>query len=498
MEVYVLLGLVSLGYMFTKRETAPSTTTAAPAAPLYKADELPAHRRYSPQQTIADVRTQEMLLAQDGERAARYPMQTGAVDPRARAYTRNPLDSGVPGPNGGPVRSVLAGVDFEAADFRHNNMQPFFGSHVPSASGDNGALLERYTGAPGVATSHPKREIPSLFPPEAKNVYGNQPYADALQGRYGDMNAINRVRNNELPFEQARVGPGVGQGFTSGGTGGFAQNQDREFVMPRYKDVDALRPGNKPKVNLEGRANAGAVRGGMRGLMGEASKNKPHTAWEIEEFGQVPTRAASADAPQVRPDPLHGKRLRSPPSAFRVEPAGATGPSGLPVPLSPDQVNRFGAPKFSQETPALTGAGRVGIGDAAREDMHRSFGELGDNERTLSQKRWSDDRPDVENAGSAVLRSGPPGAVHVPGRDVRAHVDEGTRLSGREAMSDAGPSHVFGMISPQAPSRGPAYDPDLHRPRQRGCLGASRAVSTGPPHFAPHRGSRSTPGLFLG
>lgn len=454
-----MLGLVSLGYMFTKKNgegngkaaPAPDDPTATRARNL----ELPSHRRYSPQQTINDVRTQEMVRAQDAERAAKYPMKTGAVDPRARAYKSSSLGGG-----DGRVRSELADVEFTASDFKHNNMQPFFGSHVPrTMAGDNGALMERFTGAPGPATGQAKREIPAMFLPEerseASNVFGNKPFSDAMQARFDDMSTVNRVRNNELPFEQVRVGPGVGQGFTSGAAGGFAQNQDRDYAMGRFKDVDDLRPGNKPKANLEGRLNAGAATGGRRGLMGQAAKNKPNTAFDIEEFGQVPTRNATADGQAIRPDPLHGKRLRNPPSAYRVEPAGVTRAEALPVPITPEQANKMGAPKFRQETPDLTGAARAGVGSAGSEDMHRSFNDLGDNERTLSQPLWSSD---------AVVRSGPPGAVHVPGRDVRAHFDDGLRLSGREHTSDAADSHMFGMMSPQAPSRGPAYDPARHRP----------------------------------
>eukprot|EP00873_Tetraselmis_striata_P033739 jgi/Tetstr1/454003/TSEL_040922.t1 len=469
MEVYVLLGLVSLGYMFTKK-TMGAAGAHAPPRVSARTEELPMHRRYGPQQTIEDVRTREMLRAQDAERAARYPMQTGAVDPRARAYTRNPLDSGVPDA-GDTVRSDLAGVDFDAADFRHNNMQPFFGSHVrDGALGDNGALMERFSGAPGPGNSAPKREVPPMFSPmdgvDAANVYGNQSFSDAMQARFDDMNMVNRVKNNELPFEQVNVGPGVGQGYTSAGTGGFGQNQDRDFAMARYKDVDEIRPGNKPKANLEGRLNAGAAPSGSRGMIGQASKNRPYTSFDIEEFGLVATRGAGADAARVRTDPLHGKRLRDPPSAFRVEAAGAAGGTGgHTLPLTPDQASKVGAPKLRQETPMLTGAGRAGIGNAGVEGAHRAFNPLGENERTLSQAMWSSQGGGGCAGSDAVLRAGPPGAVHVPGHDVREHFEGGLRLSGREHTSDAADSHMFGVMAPQAPARGPAYDPVEHRPR---------------------------------
>lgn len=449
MEVYVLLGLVSLGYMFTNKnnrdaEVAPETLAAAS-----KEREMPMHRRYQNSKTYNDVRTEEMLRAQDSERAAKYPMRTGAVDPRSRAYASNVLD--------GPVKSELAGTEFSAADFRHNNMQPFFGGKLTSArtDADTGALLERFTGAPGVGNSLSKSEVPSLFAPEerteATNVYGNQVATTEIHDRFGELNSVNRVKNNELPFEQVRVGPGVGQGYTSTGAGGFGHNEDRQHVMGYYKTVNELRPGNRPKDVFEGRANAGAVPGGSRGLLGQVSKNLPDTAFNIEDFGMVPT-TGQAEANAVRPDPQHGRKLRNPPTTFRVEGAGPTGDMAPAMPREEGISNKIGEPKLRQETPDLTGAGRAGIGNKASEDVLRLPNALDSNERTSYDDRWSSVR--MMNMRSTY-----------PGGDVRAHVDGGLRMTSRDHTADASASHAWGVMAPQAPSRGPAYDPLLHRPR---------------------------------
>ncbi|AUF82365.1 hypothetical protein TetV_273 [Tetraselmis virus 1] len=456
MEVYVLLGLVSLGYMFTKKKDQgeiPEVTRLAEGTESVSSrdKELPLKRRYQAGKTYNDVRTEELLRAQDAERAARFPLQTGAVDPRNRKYGENVLDT--------PVRSELAGVDFSAADFRHTNMQPFFGGHLKSARNDahTGALLETFAGAPGVGNSQPKREVPALFKPEERNestnVYGNQNYSTALQDRFDDMNMVNRVKNNQLPFEQVRVGPGVGQGYTSLPSGGFGHPEDREFIMGQgyYKDVNELRPGNKPKESYKLRPNPGVVPSGARGSIGQVSKNTPDTSFNIEEFGMVPT-TGQAEAQRIYPDPLGGRKLANKPTTFRVEGAGPTGNLAAVRPMPEGISNKIGEPKFQTETPELTNVGRIGAGNKAAEDMLRMSEGLDENERTLSQGRWEDVR--MMNMRSTY-----------PGHDVRAQWKDGLRLSGKEHMADAAASHMFGVMSPQAPSRGPAYDPVLHRPR---------------------------------
>ncbi len=436
--MYVLLGLVSLGYMLSQKRPAPAAGTLDPQK---RQAELPLHRRYQQEVTHDDVKTQEMMQAQKHERAARYPMQTGAVDPGARAYAGNALDA--------VNRSELAGVDFGPEEFKHNNMQPFFGSKQRASrpDADTGALLERFAGAPGVGNSAPKKEVGPLFAmEEAENVFGNRLTTQDVQNRFADLDSVNRVKNNELPFDQVRVGPGMGQGYGSEGVGGFGHNEDRDFAMARYKTVDELRPGNRPKVVSEGRANAGAVPGGSRGLIGQVSKNAPDTAFDIGEFGMVPTNG-QAPAPTVRPDPVHDRKLRDPPSAFRVEGAGPAGYAAPGRTLDGEVSSKFGERKFRQETPPLTGAGRAGIGGPAARP-----GRAEDNERTLSQSRW-------QSASTLNARSA------YPAGDVRAHVYGGIRASNRVHTSDASASHAFGNMAPQAPARGPAYDPVNHRPR---------------------------------
>jgi hypothetical protein len=247
--------------------------------------ELPVTRRYQPGLTVQDARAQEMMQAHDLERASRYPLQTGAVDPRERMLGGGGGDGlGAVGGGGGVHHSELAGVDFSAADFRHSNMQPFFGGALKTVdpNRDNGALMERFTGAEGPGNSMRKQEVEAMFGQAERPgaVHGAAPVdaAARVRNRLDDMSVVNRVRNNVLPFEQVRVGPGVGQGYTAAPRGGFGHNEDRDYVQ--YKTINELRPGNKPRHVMEGRVNHGALPAGSRGLAGDTNKNRP----EMESY----------------------------------------------------------------------------------------------------------------------------------------------------------------------------------------------------------------------
>lgn len=435
MEAYVLLGLVSIGYMFARGKQDGASAPVAPRS-TQMPDELAAYRRYQPQISIDDVRSAEMMKAQSLERAARYPIQSGAVDPRSRT-----LDGGTEG-----VHSRLAGVNFSPADFRHTNMQPSFGSSVKQSvpgENDTGSLLERFAGAPGVGNSEPKRETIPMFSPEERvenpNIYGAPAYTDLMEKRIEELNSVNRVHNNELPFDQVRVGPGLGRGYDNTPGGGFAHNEDRDLIMGRYKDVNEIRPGDKPKVQMEGRVVPGAAPTGRRGLVGVTSKNKPNTAFDIDGFGLLP--ASKRQHMENRPDVGHVS-LREAPTTYRVEPAGAS--RGAPIPIYPEQAAKIGAPKLPHETPQLTGVSRTGYGDGASMQSRKI---LAGNERTATDAKFI----------NPVTHAGPPGGP-IPAFTVRSEYEDGLRISGKEHTSDATDSHAFGMMSATG-KRGPVYDP---------------------------------------
>ena len=74
-----------------------------------------------------------------------------------------------------------------------------------------------------------------------------------------------------------RVGPGLNQGYNSNPAGGFAQNNTRDFIMP--KSVDQKRVLTNPKLSFKGRILPG------RGLTVEPKKIGAVQKYKPDTFG---------------------------------------------------------------------------------------------------------------------------------------------------------------------------------------------------------------------
>ena len=105
--------------------------------------------------------------------------------------------------------------------------------------------LETFTGSSKF--NFHKKEIKPLFVPN-KNVTfvnGSPIYNDDVKNRFVQSN----YRNTELPFEQQKVGSGVGQNYGNKGVGGFHQFEIQDIVKP--KTVDELRTLSNPKTTYK-------------------------------------------------------------------------------------------------------------------------------------------------------------------------------------------------------------------------------------------------------
>ena len=158
------------------------------------------------------------------------------------------LDDDISGRNKIPknykkINSKLTG---DSIEFSHNNMQPFFGSSVKQNTDLNKTAreLDIFTG--GEDLKKPKKEVEGLFEPEKQNIFGMQNYAEQYKNNINQ----SRYENHNLPFEQLKVGPGVGLDYDDGPTGGFQQDI-RKYELP--KTVDDLRAKNNPRVTYKGR-----------------------------------------------------------------------------------------------------------------------------------------------------------------------------------------------------------------------------------------------------
>ena len=402
MEAYAILALVGLGTLFSnsRRDVLSSKK----------------NRGKRRQMTIDEAQQDEFDRAQMMARAARYPSDTGVIDSNSRRLNHSEFDVE------NPVYSELAGREFSAEDFKHINQQPFYGSKVTQYTSDRMSEFKL-----GEERGARKQEVEPFFSPAMGATY--QAGTPVVSPVYQDRMESLTSQNNVLPFDQVRVGPGVGQGYTAAPTGGFTQPQDRDYILP--KTVDELRPLVNRKTHLEGRVIPGSAPE-RRGLEPNFSKNKQDTLFDITDRGLVATSGPS-QARSLRPDVSHsGSRA---PRVVR----GHVGPAGAgvnePTPARPDfDVRGRVLPEKND---------RFGV--ATRTDRGIDPSALFSKDVALSNERMSGAMPE-NYFGNAVQYSGPRSDA-----DVRS-----LKVSGKEELQDS--KRLYNAMSVQVPGQGPAFD----------------------------------------
>lgn len=185
------------------------------------------------------------------------------------------------------VISPLSGQKIPSNEFKHNNMQPFFGGRMKQnmAPQANTSRLDAYNG--NGSTQMKKREVENMFETSRApygNPYGMEDNTDFFQSRISTQAPI--VRNGEKPFEPTRVGSGIGEKFGFTGKGGFQQIEINEIMRP--KDTNQLRVLSNPKETYDKPMVPGQHFIGTNadvGDVGEVRKYRPDTFY-IDETGE--------------------------------------------------------------------------------------------------------------------------------------------------------------------------------------------------------------------
>ena len=181
------------------------------------------------------------------------------------------------------VISPLSGQRIKSNEFKHNNMQPFFGGRVKQnmSAHANTGVLDAFNGSG--STQIKKREVENMFETSRApfgNPFGMEDNTDFIQSRINAPNA----RNGERPFEPTKVGAGLGDKFGFAGKGGFQQLEINEIMRP--KDTNDLRVLSNPKETYDKpMVPGGHFIGTNANDSGEVRKYKPDTFY-LNETGE--------------------------------------------------------------------------------------------------------------------------------------------------------------------------------------------------------------------
>jgi hypothetical protein len=179
----------------------------------------------------------------------------------------------------------LTGEKVGGSYFSHNNMVPFFGAKMrtqnPGANPNEG-ILDNYIGN-GSQTITKKEQAPLFAPNDNQNWATGAPNMnDFYQSR---VNNSMRMANTK-PFEEQRVAPGLGLGYTNDGAHGFNSGMmARESWMPKTADEMRVATNQKSSGHVllghEGPAYSSIKNIATPEQMGIMEKNRPDQSFEL-------------------------------------------------------------------------------------------------------------------------------------------------------------------------------------------------------------------------
>ena len=203
-------------------------------------------------------------------------------------------------------------------NFEHNNMVPFFGAKMTQNTDAyaTNRILNNMTG--NSTTYRKKQEVGLFFEPtkHVSNVYGFQNADVDFKTRF----TPSKIRNNETPIEQIRVGPGLNDGFTNKPSGGFHQGASRDYVMP--KNTNQLRTVNNPKVSYNARILSGE-RINKRGSFSKMQKKLPERYYENKPDRYFTTTGSTIAHAQYPKQLIKSTNRKTTSTRTRIAPASS-------------------------------------------------------------------------------------------------------------------------------------------------------------------------------
>lgn len=183
------------------------------------------------------------------------------------------------------VKLAPDGRPIDKNNFRHNNMQPFFGAKIKGNSKDYNQTESILDTKQGLGSQyHTKKETAPLFKPKGDFSWANgtPSTSEFFMSRINPSMKVSNVK----PFEEEKVGPGLGLGYTANtsGSGYNAGMEYRDAWLP--KTVDDLRTKTNPKVSYGLEGHQGPATSYIKDYghienMGRVEKNRPDRHYEL-------------------------------------------------------------------------------------------------------------------------------------------------------------------------------------------------------------------------
>jgi hypothetical protein len=241
----------------------------------------PKQNSYLPNTNIKPINYPVENLNKIVETVKTYPNPNVATDKyfNQNLYQTSQVD-GVSVSNNIQQVYSLTGDYLDSKEFKHNNMVPFYGAKIKGqlyGANMGETILDNMVGS-GSQTIKKIEQAP-LFKPEQDMqwAFGTPNMSDFFQSR------VNPGMNNAnvKPFETENVGPGLGLGYTTKGSGGYNSGMaERDSWLP--KTVDELRVSTNPKTefsldNHQGPATSSIQNAPYKEMIGRVEKNLPDT-----------------------------------------------------------------------------------------------------------------------------------------------------------------------------------------------------------------------------
>ena len=243
----------------------------------YIKNDMPSMDNIYQSQYFKKTREYEQNLANNSYEKAKYPFKTGIVpSPSYSSMFAQPFNEEE---NQQSYINSLSGEKIPYEKFTHKNMQHFLRKGITQNTETDNPNFQQKFGYNDYKTR--KTEVESFFQPSTDMSYlrGMDNHSDFIL----DRTEVPKSQNNYNPIQSIRVAPGLNQGYTSTGSGGFHQADTNLYAKP--KDRDELRPITDQRNSIFEIPIQAPMKSAIdkRGVVEPFAKNKPETTYKQTE-----------------------------------------------------------------------------------------------------------------------------------------------------------------------------------------------------------------------